>query len=85
MVGERHSRRAIDDELALSNHVHQLDASEDVGRCVKGLKPNVGLVTRLITRWSCSTILFRYLTCRIVIGTAKAALISSIAALLAPL
>src|SRR6266446_506551 len=28
------------------------------------LKPSIGRVIRLIARWSCSTILFRYFTCR---------------------
>ena len=42
------------------------------------LKLSIGLVTRLMARWSCSTMLFRYLTCRTMIGASPRALISSI-------
>ena len=49
------------------------------------LKLSIGLVTRLMARWSCSTMLLRYLTWRTKIGTSRPALIASIAALLAPL
>ena len=45
----------------------------------------MGLVIRLTARWSCSTILLRYLTCRNLIGMSLSALMSSIAALLATL
>jgi hypothetical protein len=45
----------------------------------------IDLVTRVTARWSCSTMLLRYLTWRTVIGSAMPPLISSMAALLAPL
>jgi hypothetical protein len=38
LIGERHRRRAINDELAFSNQVHQLDTSEHVGHCAKRLE-----------------------------------------------
>jgi hypothetical protein len=38
LVDERHRSGSINGELILANHVHQLDASEHVGRCAKGLK-----------------------------------------------
>ena len=49
------------------------------------LKLSIGLVTRLMARWSCSTMLLRYFTCRTMTGVSPRALISSMAALLAPL
>src|SRR5471030_342323 len=49
------------------------------------LKLSIGLVTRLMARWSCSTMLLRYLTWRTTIGTSRPALTASMAALLAPL
>ena len=49
------------------------------------LKLSIGLVTRLMARWSCSTMLFRYLTCQTTIGVSRLALMPSIAALLVPL
>jgi hypothetical protein len=39
------------------------------------LKLSIGLVTRLMARWSCSTMLLRYLTWRTRIGPARPALI----------
>ena len=50
-----------------------------------GLKFSIGLVTRFTARWFCSTMLFRYLTCRTLMGVSPLALISFMAALLAPL
>jgi hypothetical protein len=49
------------------------------------LKPSIGRVIRLIARWSCSTILFRYFTCRSSMLASLAVLYCSIAAPLAPL
>jgi hypothetical protein len=48
------------------------------------LKLSIGLVTRLIARWSCSTMLLRYLLWRTGIGTSRPALTASMAALCAP-
>ncbi len=48
------------------------------------LKLSIGLVTRLIARWSCSTMLLRYLLWRTGIGTSRPALTASMAALFAP-
>jgi hypothetical protein len=85
LVGERCASNAFNPELVLADHVHELDAGEHVGRSAKGYEPSIGLITRLIARWSCSTILLRYLTCRTVTGKAIGPLILSIAALLTPL
>src|SRR5471032_3429991 len=49
------------------------------------LRLSIGLVTRLMARWSCSTMLLRCLTWRTTIGTSRPALTASMAALLAPL
>lgn len=49
------------------------------------LKTTMALVTRLIARRFCSTLLLRYLTWRTVVSTSRSAPISSIAALLAAL
>ena len=40
----------------------------------KLLNPIIGLMMRLMARWSCSTTLFRYFTCRIVMGVSRPAL-----------
>ena len=42
----------------------------------KLLNPSIGRTMRLIARWSCSTTLFRYFDCRILIGTSRSALIA---------
>ena len=49
------------------------------------LKPIMGLTTRLIARWSCSMMLFRYLIRRTLMSTSESARTLSIAAVLAPL
>ena len=51
----------------------------------KDLNPSIGRTTRLMARWSCSTMLLRYLACRIFIPALRSALQLSIAAVLAPL
>jgi hypothetical protein len=38
LVGERCASKAFNPKLVLSDHVHELDAGEYVGRCIKGLK-----------------------------------------------
>jgi len=49
------------------------------------LNPSIGRTMRLIARWSCSTTLFRYFDCRILIGTSRSALIAFSPARFAPL
>ena len=49
------------------------------------LNPSIGRTTRLTARWSCSTMLFRYLILRISMSAAFSALKLSSAAVLAPL
>jgi hypothetical protein len=51
----------------------------------KDLKPSMGRVTRLMARWSWSTMLLRYLTWRTTIAISLFSMIESMAALLAPL
>jgi len=46
LVGDRYRLGAADLELAFANHVHQLDS-----------KLSMGLITRLVARLSCSTML----------------------------
>ena len=49
------------------------------------LKPNMGRVRRLMKRWSCSTMLFKYLHWRILTRLFSSVLNCFIAAVLAPL
>lgn len=54
-------------ELPLSDHVAVSIPVMVAQAEWKALKPIIGPVIRFIKRWSCSRILFRYLTCRILI------------------
>ncbi|MGF6604899.1 hypothetical protein P3T23_009655 [Paraburkholderia sp. GAS448] len=38
------------------------------------MNPSMGRVRRLIARWSCSMILFKYFVCRILMGVSRSAL-----------
>jgi hypothetical protein len=85
LAAERHGLRAFDCELALADHVYQSDAASTEPADRNDSKLSIGLVIRLMARWSCSTMLLRYLTWRTKIRTSRPALIASMAAVLAPL
>jgi len=72
--------------LALGNHIYELDAAQQDTRAAKVLESQQRsrqALDCLIARWSCSTMLFRYLTCRMVMGSS--ALMSCSASKLAEL
>jgi len=72
--------------LPFRYHVHEFVAAQKMMRAQrKLLNPSVGRAMRLIARWSCSTTLFRYFDCRILIGTSRSALIAFSPARFAPL
>jgi hypothetical protein len=50
--------------LPFADHVHKLD-TRMIRAQRKSLKPCIGRVMRLTARWSCPTMLLRYLHCRI--------------------
>jgi hypothetical protein len=65
--------------------MHQSISANTEPAAWNDLKLSIGLVTRLMARASCSTMLLRYLTWGTRIGTLRPALTAFIAALLAPL
>ena len=55
-------------QLSLANGMHDFNAGNRTAGAQKDLKPSMGRVSRLTARWSCSTMLLRYLHCRIVMA-----------------
>jgi hypothetical protein len=66
--------------LALDNHMHDLEATQNMRAQRKFLKPGIDRVRRLMASWSCSTTLFRNFFWRILIGVSRSALSSCSAA-----
>lgn len=60
---------ALDGDLAFSDHVCVASIPASIAAAEwNALKPNIGFVMRLMKRWSCSTLLFKYLLCIILIS-----------------
>ena len=57
LVGARHCIDAFDCKLALADYVHELDAIEHAVSGTERFEVGIWPVTRLMARWSCSTML----------------------------
>ena len=57
----------LESQLPFLNHVHESIPTRVSWAVSNDLNPNMGRVTRLTARWSCSTMLLRYFTCRMMI------------------